>query len=175
VTITIRPAAMADVPALLTIEYCSFMPGDAFNRRQIRDLVTNEHALCRVIAINDQVVGWTVGFIRQHRHHRSARIYTLSIDPTFRGRGLARQLMLHMIDELTSRQARHLYLEVRVNNHKALSLYDRLGFQAVRLLRDYYGSTEHGLSMRLNLPFEPTLFVPATTQSTEAQVQRLAP
>jgi ribosomal-protein-alanine N-acetyltransferase len=156
----VRPARTADVPGLLLIEHSCFQPEEAFTIRQIRGLVENPNVLCRVAdglgppGTGLTIAGWCVALIRQHRGHRSGRIYTLAIDPACRGKGIGRLLLNDALRELRERGVRHVYLEVRADNDRAIALYEKAGFECVRLLPDYYDEGRHGISMKLTIKAE---------------------
>lgn len=162
--VELRRAKVADVPALTQIELLCFEPVDAFNGRQIRGLIQNDHVINDVVTVDGEVAGWCVGLVRKHRRHRSGRVYGLAVHPNFRSRGLGGKLMQSLLNHLRNRAVRHVYLEVRADNDRAISLYQNLGFQRVRKLHDYYGSGIDGVSMRLTLtgetktPAQPLLF-----------------
>ncbi len=72
-------------------------------------------------------------------------ILEVAVDPAFRRRGLAATLLRHKFSESPGTY----FLEVRESNHNALSLYRRLGFEAIGFRRDYYENPrEHGIVMR---------------------------
>ena len=54
------------------------------------------------------------------------------------GHGLGRQFVRHLIDQSRKMGGRHLFLEVRPSNRKALRLYNSLGFIEVGRRKDYY-------------------------------------
>ncbi|TXT15567.1 hypothetical protein VHUM_00070 [Vanrija humicola] len=108
----------------------------------------------------------------QHHGHLTA----LSISPPYRGLGLARVFMA-MLERLSSDgsagwppQARDgtdcvdayfVDLFVRCNNHRAIDMYEKLGYSVYRRVVDYYngmegvGSTRDeldGLDMRKSMP-----------------------
>ena len=67
-----------------------------------------------------------------------AHLLNITVDPEQQGRGLA----LHMLGELTrwsqAQGAQSLWLEVRVSNARARQIYERYGFKAVGLRKNYY-------------------------------------
>jgi len=158
--LVVRKALPDDIPGLLLIEHSCFQPEDAFTMRQIRGLIDNPNTLCRVAdgigpeGTDLTIAGWCVSLIRQHRGHRSGRIYTLAIDPTCQGKGVGRLLLNSALKELRDRGVRHVYLEVRADNDRAIALYEKAGFECVRLLPDYYDEGKHGVSMKLTMAVE---------------------
>jgi ribosomal-protein-alanine N-acetyltransferase len=71
----------------------------------------------------------------------AAEILTVGVVPTARRRGIAVQMLAEMRAEARRRGAREIFLEVRVDNEPALTLYEREGFARVGLRVGYY---DHG-------------------------------
>ena len=68
----------------------------------------------------------------------SWHVMNIAVDPDHRGRGIA-TMLLERLFEVTADDARRGYtLEVRVSNATAISLYERLGFEARGMRRGYY-------------------------------------
>lgn len=58
-------------------------------------------------------------------------LFDLVTDEAFRGRGLGTQLILSLLDWGRQNGARRAYLQVMLNNARALQLYKKLGFSEV--------------------------------------------
>lgn len=67
-----------------------------------------------------------------------ASLFNIAVDPAFQRRGLGRQLLQHLIDELIKRDVLTLWLEVRASNLPAIALYEQLGFNQVSRRPSYY-------------------------------------
>jgi ribosomal protein S18 acetylase RimI-like enzyme len=81
------------------------------------------------------------GFVIAHAvRGKSGRILTLDIIPCARRLGLASQLMDECERRLRSYGCQQMYLETAVTNEPALRLYQKLGYQILRTLPDYYSS-----------------------------------
>ena len=65
-------------------------------------------------------------------------ILNLAVDPQFRRRGVARQLVELVLEALHGA----LFLEVRESNHAARKMYQSLGFQVISLRKKYYNEPE---------------------------------
>ena len=65
-------------------------------------------------------------------------INSLAVDETWRRRGVARLLLLHVFRESIAAGARSATLEVRQSNTAARTLYEGLGFKVEAVRRDYY-------------------------------------
>jgi ribosomal protein S18 acetylase RimI-like enzyme len=88
------------------------------------------------------------------------RISNVAVAPSFRGRGIAGQLMLAAIREVAERGGSWVILQVRTDNPTAYGLYQQLGF--TDLCREG--------TWRL-----PAQSLPATDLHPEADLQRLRP
>lgn len=151
--IIIRLANAADLEALFRIEQACFEdPADQFSRRQIRALLAKPKATVYLAEDETGPVAWAVSLIRQHRHWRSGRIYSVAVHGRARGRGIGRKLTERLLEDLRSRNILRVYLEVREDNTTAIALYKALGFEQIRRLPAYYGPGKDGLSCRVILP-----------------------
>ena len=71
-----------------------------------------------------------------------AELHNIAIASALQGKGLGRQLLDGMIQQLPA-EVKNLYLEVRVSNIPAIRLYQQTGFVQIAERRDYY-KTEFG-------------------------------
>ncbi|MDX9911825.1 MAG: GNAT family N-acetyltransferase [Phycisphaerales bacterium] len=160
-----REASVSDTPALNALEQACFGGSpDAFNKRQIRDLILNPRSRVMLAESEGRAAGWSVGLLRQHRESRSGRIYSVGVHPDARGRGVGRALVERTIGALRDMGAKRVYLEVRAGNEPAIRLYERLGFVRKATLPNYYSGGIDGVRMMLG-PQELTLFDPATSRA----------
>ncbi|MFO0947075.1 MAG: N-acetyltransferase [Planctomycetota bacterium] len=102
-----------------------------------------------IAEVGQEIVGWSAGLLRQHREHRSGRLYNVAVHPEFRGMQIGRQLVERSLEALAEAGASGVFLEVREDNQVAIGLYRRLGFVDHHLLPDYYGPGVHAKSMQL--------------------------
>jgi tRNA threonylcarbamoyl adenosine modification protein YeaZ/ribosomal-protein-alanine acetyltransferase len=65
-------------------------------------------------------------------------INSFAVDPAWRRRGIARQVLARVLEEAASSGVRAATLEVRRSNVAARALYEGLGFQVEGTRRDYY-------------------------------------
>ena len=79
------------------------------------------------------------GFVTFHlKRQEYGHIITLDVHPDARRQRLGTLLMQAACDKLRQLTAFMVVLEVAVNNHTALSFYDRHGFQRIKVLEGYY-------------------------------------
>ncbi|KAF2876694.1 acyl-CoA N-acyltransferase [Massariosphaeria phaeospora] len=87
--------------------------------------------------------------------HRSGTfrgyIAMLAVQESYRGRGIATQLVSRAIDAMAERDADEIVLETEITNTASLKLYERLGFLRSKRLHRYYlnGNTAFRLVLYL--------------------------
>ncbi|RIK11361.1 MAG: ribosomal-protein-alanine N-acetyltransferase [Acidobacteria bacterium] len=82
-----------------------------------------------------------VGFGGMMMAGDECHITNISVDPLWQGRGIAKHIVLAVIDEAITRGARSITLEVREGNVAGQRLYERFGFEAVGVRKNYYVET----------------------------------
>lgn len=69
-------------------------------------------------------------------------LLSIAVAPDFQRRGIARQLLQALVEQLSSQQVDELFLEVRRSNHSAIALYRQCQLQQVGIRKDYYPSAK---------------------------------
>lgn len=86
-----------------------------------------------------------VGFCICQMVADEANLFNIAIHPKYRQQGLAKALLNHLIDHLTSIDhpiaISTLWLEVRRSNIPAIELYHSLGFNQITVRKNYYPTT----------------------------------
>lgn len=128
-------ATLEDLDALVELEQRCFS-GDRLSRRSFRRWLTTPQDIFLLAWKEQQLAGYIL--ILCHRGTRLARIYSLAVDPAFRGLGIAGWLM--QLGEQRARDSGRLYmrLEVSSENKSAIRLYESLGYKQFGLYHDYY-------------------------------------
>src|SRR3979490_1209456 len=80
----------------------------------------------------------TIGFAVSRMAADEAEILSIAVEPSHRGRGLSRNLLLTHLGHLAGRGVRTVFLEVEENNRPARRLYGRAGFGVVGRRERYY-------------------------------------
>ncbi|MBB4038857.1 ribosomal-protein-alanine N-acetyltransferase [Microvirga flocculans] len=95
------------------------------------------------------------GFVLSRIVLDEAEIITIALAPEARGKGHARPLLAHHLDELSRRGAGRVHLEVEEGNAPAIALYRRAGFRDTGRREGYYrkadGTKAAALTMALDL------------------------
>lgn len=91
-----------------------------------------------------------VGFIIFSIVIDTADIYFLYIDKEYRSKNLGYFLSLESINYLKQNlNVKDFFLEVNVNNTKAINLYNRLDFKKIRIIKNYYEDGSDAICMKL--------------------------
>ena len=87
---------------------------------------------------------------------RKAHVISIAVLPTHQHRGIGQALIQEALRNMPLYKARECYLEVRVNNTPAVSLYKKMGFDVKREVRNYYKDGEDAYVMAMKLPSKST-------------------
>lgn len=149
--IDIRPMHELDVPVVVAIERCAYQ--FPWSEGIFRDCLRVGY-VCRSIDVDGEVAGYGIMSVGAGEAH----ILNVCIRDEYRGRGLARKVLLHLLDRARSAGMHEAFLEVRPSNTVASRLYHSLGFEQVGLRRGYYqaiGGREDAAVLRRVLAAEP--------------------
>jgi ribosomal protein S18 acetylase RimI-like enzyme len=144
----IRVAATSDLGALELLEQQCFSH-DRLSGRSLQRLLTRSQGELWVAERAGQLLGSAVLLLR--RGNRRARLYSLAVAPAARGLGLGRRLLERVEARALARGCSHLRLEVRLDNHAALNLYEANGYRHLRSLPGYYQDGAEGLRLEKRL------------------------
>ena len=83
---------------------------------------------------------------------RLGHVISIAVLPEYRRRGIAKALLTRAMKVLKEEYGcEEVYLEVRVSNQPAISLYRKLGFDVVKISRRYYVDGEDAYIMARRL------------------------
>lgn len=158
--VVIRPGQVADIPALLRLEETCF-DSDRLSRRSFHHMLTKARAALFVAenpASDGELLGY--GLVLFHLGTALARLYSLAVHPTGRGRGTGRRLMEVAEAETRKHDCVALRLEVRTDNAAAIAMYESMGFRRIMPLPHYYEDEADGWRYEKRLRFSPSPTVP---------------
>jgi ribosomal-protein-alanine N-acetyltransferase len=147
--IRIETATVNQLDKLYTIEEQCFNE-EAFSRQQIAYLLTDYNTIALAAKNNADIAGFIIAQIDVDDNNEFGHIVTLNIPPNYRKKGVATQLLQEIQVLLKHRGINECRLEVREDNHPAIKLYQKLGYQTVGKLDRYYGK-KHGLHLKKTL------------------------
>lgn len=134
-TLIPRLATLDDVAHLLEIENEVFS-GDRLSAKRFRYFIKSELSELWCLEENQQLLGYAL--VLFHRGTSLARLYSLAVASKARGRKLGQLLLEHAEQYAIKRHVLFMRLEVRQDNQAALHLYERSGYQKLRVLSHYY-------------------------------------
>jgi Acetyltransferases len=83
---------------------------------------------------------------------KKGHVVSIAVLENYRRRGIGKQLLLSSMQKMREAYgAEEVYLEVRVSNYPAISLYEKLGYRKVKLLKHYYADGEDAYLMAKSL------------------------
>jgi [ribosomal protein S18]-alanine N-acetyltransferase len=149
---TIRDYRASDFQRLWEIDQLCFPPGIAYNQMELSSFIMGRNTIALVAEF--QQPGFLrrpeggdsppiAGFAVADHRARTGRILTLDVLPEMRRSGLGSRLMRECEHRLRSAGCKEIYLETAVNNEAAARLYQKMEYEILRTIPDYYSS--HGL------------------------------
>lgn len=159
-----RLASAAELQDLVNLENSCFQT-DRISPRSFRYFLTKSQA--EIWVIGSPIVAY--GLVLFHRGTSLARIYSLAVNPSERGKGLAKHLMSAMEASALGHKALFIRLEVADDNLSALKLYQSLGYEPIRRLHHYYEDGHDGIRLEKRLQIARLIpkDVPYFAQTTE--------
>jgi ribosomal-protein-alanine N-acetyltransferase len=145
----VEAATPRDAPRLAELHGASFHRG--WGEGEFERMLAERHTLVHRLRLGRKSIGFAVSRMAADE----AEILSIAIDPTHRGRGLSRDLLLTHLGHLAGRGIRTIFLEVEENNQPARRLYEWAGFTVVGRRERYYqepgGQQLNALLMRRDL------------------------
>lgn len=132
--IQIENAGPGQAETLSKLHATAFEAHEAWNAKAMFAVLELPSTTARLARID----GRPGGFVIVQQAVEQAEILTLAVDPAYRRRGLARQLVSDQIALLATTGVTRLILDVAVDNPAALALYTSLGFHQDGRRRAYY-------------------------------------
>lgn len=133
--ITYRRMTVPDVKRVAELEKICFSSPWSYN--SLLGELSNDVAYY-VVAVDDgEVCGYAGAWIMFDEAHMT----NIGVEPGHRNRGVATNMILHLMREGMKRGAERMTLEVRENNHTAQRLYASLGFAYAGMRKRYYSDT----------------------------------
>jgi len=82
---------------------------------------------------------------------KKGHVVSIAVMPEHRKEGIGKTLMLTAMDAMRNYSAKQCYLEVRLTNDAAVSLYKELGFEVTKTVHGYYADGEDAYVMAKKL------------------------
>lgn len=140
---------MADVVAAARLDRLCFARGIAFSRATIAHFLRHPGFFGWGAQRGTRLVAMVIAVV--HRRPTAAaevEIVTLDVHPSWRRRGLGRELLRLVGAGAVARGVCRVRLHVATDNAAALALYRGEGYRVTALVPDYYGPGRNALAMR---------------------------
>jgi len=148
-TPVVEAARPRDAPRLAQLHGASFHRG--WGESEFERMLAERNTLVHRLRLGHKTIGFAISRIAADE----AEILSIAIDPSHRGRGLSRELLLTHLGHLAGRGMLTIFLEVEENNQPARRLYEWAGFTVVGRRERYYqepgGQQLNALLMRRDL------------------------
>ena len=135
----------SDLPQIEKIEQESFSdpwPLDAFRP------VLRFPVLYGILAEDG---GQVLGYACTQVVFEEMELQNIAVAPWARGKGVGAALLAAVEENAKSRGAEYGFLEVRVSNAPAISLYQKFGYQQIGVRKNYYPDGEDAIVMKKDL------------------------
>ena len=107
---------------------------DPWSERSIAGELDNPLSTWLICADGDAVLG----YVGSQTVMGETDMMNVAVHPDARRQGIARRLILALVEELKQQGSHCLTLEVRASNQNAISLYQKLGFLQIGRRPNYY-------------------------------------
>ncbi len=165
----IRRASLNDLDALVALEDRCFTT-DRLSRRNLRYMLTDARASTQVWDEGGQLGGYVL--VLYSKGTALARLYSIAVDDSMRGRGVGRLLVEAAEADALGRGCVSMRSEVRRDNAASLGLFKRAGYEVFDEVEDYYEDHmgairfERSLAPRPELSHVPVPYCQQTTDFT---------
>ncbi len=82
---------------------------------------------------------------------KKGHVVSVAVLPEHRRKGIGEALVTQAMAGMRKYNAKQCFLEVRVTNQEAISLYKKLGFEVTRTIHGYYADGEDAFVMTIKL------------------------
>ncbi|MBQ3558582.1 MAG: ribosomal protein S18-alanine N-acetyltransferase [Agathobacter sp.] len=128
----IRKMTLEDVDAVVQIEQeCFSLP---WSEKSFVDSISREDTIFLVCEEASVITGYMGLYIS----FDEASVTNVAVSPNFRKRGYGEQLVATAKEVAKDAGAESIFLEVRVSNVPAISLYKKLGFEELGIRKKFY-------------------------------------
>ena len=130
---TVRRATIEDAKEIFAIEMECFSVPWSLDSIET-ELLNEDKKLYYVVEGANGIVGYAGAWLV----YDEGQITNIAIRPSARRQGFGAKLTSALIEECFKRGMHEIFLEVRISNLSALSLYRKLGFTVKGMRKNYY-------------------------------------
>ena len=133
----IREMTLEDIPQAAAIEKQCF--SQPWSEKSFQDSLAREDTL--FLVCEEQNSGnhsRITGYIGMYISFEEADITNVAVSPSHRQKGCGNALVASAIQKAKEKQIERIFLEVRISNVPAISLYKKMGFENLGTRKDFY-------------------------------------
>jgi ribosomal-protein-alanine N-acetyltransferase len=130
--IDIRRLRLNDIPLVEQVERRAYQT--PWSRTMFAGEIAKATSRCYGAFDGDRLVGYLI----VSRYVDAWHIMNVAVDEPYRRQGVAQRMLGDLFTQTNGDGTRGCTLEVRVSNHGAIRLYERLGFRPTGIRRAYY-------------------------------------
>jgi len=138
----IRQVRADDIYQILVIEHSSF------ENPYPADVLTFLFEKYRETFLVADQGGTVLGYITGISSWKEGHIVSVATLSSWRRKGIARQLVEELCSIFHELGKKRIKLEVRVSNEAAITLYEKLGFEKQKIVKNYYENDEDAVMMK---------------------------
>ena len=136
-----------DIEAILEIEQVAFKSPWP---REVFEMEFKNNRAYNIVCVDN--TGTLVGYCLSWLIYDEIHILKVAVNESCQNQGLGRSMIEDTLEYFIAKGANHAILEVRLDNVSAIALYEKLGFEEIRIRKNYYRETnEDALIMLLDL------------------------
>jgi len=140
--IVLRGYQAEDLEAMFRLDEACFAEEFRFDRESMRKFAEEGESVVRIAENGSgEIVGFVIAHVEKVASGRRGYVVTLDVAQEHRRKGLAKQLMRESEASAIAAGARWMQLHVFTGNEGAIRLYERLGYERIRLRHGFYGAT----------------------------------
>ena len=130
----IRRMVPEDIPAAVEIEKACF--SSPWSEKSFSDSISRKDTIFLVCEEDENNA--IKGYIGMYLSFEEANITNVAVAPAFRKRGCGESLVLGAKEHAKQSAIEKIFLEVRVSNEAAISLYRKMGFENLGIRKNFY-------------------------------------
>lgn len=140
--VRIRMATAEDAEVLAKLERDCFLA--SWSEETILATLSRRDFVGAIVECENQAVGYVIGLSL----FENAEILRIAVSPQKRRLGFGAWALDFFLAQVKARGAEQVFLEVRISNESAISLYTSRGFEQLRERENYYENGETAVEMR---------------------------
>lgn len=128
----IRPISPKDIHDIVSLHGLCFDTG--WDKQFIQSLMDNPNIYAILCEYDHKITGFMMASVISPE----AEIYTICVRPDMQNQGVASKILNDFLDYCEQKRIESYYLDVRVDNDKAIALYKKFGFKTISVRKNYY-------------------------------------